>query len=153
VTLAARFVRTRGVRTNLGVRLLAAICIGLWVLSGTARGESEVAPVSRPAVATAAPVAKLPADQTTHHNLELSGRTLLIAATAGAIRLSNDKDEPRADVAFIAYQLENADRHTRPVTFVFNGGPGMASGWLQVGAIGPWRIAIGGDAGVPSAPP
>ena len=56
-------------------------------------------------------------------------------------------------MAFVAYQLEGADRRTRPVTFVFNGGPGMASGWLQVGAIGPWRIPIGGAAGVPSASP
>lgn len=96
---------------------------------------------------------RLPAEQTTHHVLELPGRTLKFTATAGAIRLSNDANEPQADLAFIAYQLEGADRATRPVTFAFNGGPGMASGWLQVGAIGPWRIAIGGANGVPSGSP
>ena len=96
---------------------------------------------------------KLPPDQTTHHVLELPGRSLRLNATAGSIRLSNDEGVAQADVAFIAWQLEGADRHTRPVTFVFNGGPGMASGWLQVGAIGPWRIPIGGDSAVPSASP
>ena len=56
-------------------------------------------------------------------------------------------------VAFIAYQMEGTDRLTRPVTFVFNGGPGMASGWLQVGAVGPWRISFGAANATHSAPP
>jgi len=96
---------------------------------------------------------RLPADATTHHALDLPGRTLHVAATAGAIRLTDDKDAPRADIAFIACQLEEADRAHRPATFVFNGGPGFASGWLNVGAVGPWRIPLGGDATVPSASP
>ena len=75
----------------------------------------------------------LPADVTTQHTLELPDRTLRFSATAGAIRLADDKGAPRADVAFIAYRLDGVDPRTRPVTFVFNGGPGMASGWLQVG--------------------
>lgn len=95
----------------------------------------------------------LPADITTHHTLELPGRTLHFSATAGAIRLMDDKGAPRADVAFIAYQLDGAAPLHRPVTFVLNGGPGFASGWLQVGAVGPWRIPFGGDAISPSASP
>jgi hypothetical protein len=39
------------------------------------------------------------------------------------------------------------------VTFAFNGGPGFASAWLNLGAVGPWRIALGGDATAPSASP
>jgi carboxypeptidase C (cathepsin A) len=96
---------------------------------------------------------RLPADVTTQHTLELPDRTLHFDATAGAIRLTDDKAAPRADIAFIAYQLQGAERTNRPVTFVFNGGPGFASGWLHVGAVGPWRIAIGGDAIAPSASP
>lgn len=41
-----------------------------------------------------------------------------------------------------AYTLDGADPATRPVTFVLNGGPGNASAWLQMGAVGPWRIAM-----------
>lgn len=89
------------------------------------------------------------ADATTHHALELPGRTLQFTAMAGAIPLSDEKGAQQAEVAFIAYLLDGADPLTRPVTFVFNGGPGMASGWLQVGAVGPWRIALG----APSASP
>jgi carboxypeptidase C (cathepsin A) len=90
--------------------------------------------------------ARLPADAVTHQSLDLPGRTLRFTATAGAIRLTDDHGAPNpaplADVAFIAYQLENTAPNTRPVTFVFNGGPGMASGWLNVGAVGPWRVPL-----------
>lgn len=102
-----------------------------------------------PAPAAADP-ARLPADAVTHQTLELPGRTLRFTATAGAIRLSDDRRTPLADVAFVAYQQADADRRTRPVTFVFNGGPGMASGWLQVGAVGPWRVQL---AAAPSTSP
>ena len=105
------------------------------------------APASRPA---AAPPKPLPAEAVTRHTLELPGRTLRFTATAGAIRLDTDKGAPRADIAFIAYQLDDADPRTRKVTFVLNGGPGVASGWLQVGAVGPWRIPFDGG---PSASP
>ena len=67
-------------------------------------------------------------------------------ATAGSIRLFDDKSEPQADIAYTAYQLDGADPLTRPVTFVFNGGPGAASAWLQLGSLGPWRLAINADA-------
>jgi carboxypeptidase C (cathepsin A) len=84
----------------------------------------------------------LPADITTHQVLALPGRELRFTAAAGSIRLRDAKDAPLTDVAFIAYQAEAADAATRPVTFVFNGGPGMASAWLQMGAVGPWRVHI-----------
>ena len=96
---------------------------------------------------------KLPPDSTTKQTLELPGRTLAFTATAGSIRLFDDKGEPQADIAYTAYQLDGADPATRPVTFLFNGGPGAASAYLQLGAAGPWRLAINGDAAIPSASP
>jgi carboxypeptidase C (cathepsin A) len=71
----------------------------------------------------------------------------------GSIRLFDDKGEPQADVAYTAYRLDGADPAARPVTFLFNGGPGAASAFLQFGAAGPWRLAIDGDAAVASASP
>ena len=96
---------------------------------------------------------RLPLDSTTRQTLALPGRTLDFKATAGSIRLFDDKGEPQADIAYIAYQLEGADPRTRPVTFIFNGGPGAASAYLQFGDAGPWRLPINGDAAVSSAPP
>jgi carboxypeptidase C (cathepsin A) len=130
--------------------IIASLTLG--ALAGRAAAQSSTNAPSRSAAPPADP-ARLPPDQTTRHTLELPDRTLHVAATAGAIRLSNDDNVAQADVAFMAYQLEGADPRTRPVSFVFNGGPGMASGWLQVGAIGPWRIPIGGSAGIPSGSP
>src|ERR1700676_4672684 len=96
---------------------------------------------------------RLPLDSTTRQTLALPGRTLDFKATAGSIRLFDDKGEPQADIAYIAYQLDGADPRTRPVTFIFNGGPGAASAYLQFGDAGPWRLPINGDAAVSSAPP
>ena len=96
---------------------------------------------------------RLPPDSTTKHTLDLPGRSLGFTATAGSIRLFNDKGEPQADIAYTSYQLEGTDRATRPVTFLFNGGPGSASAWLQLGNNGPWRLAINADAVTPSETP
>jgi carboxypeptidase C (cathepsin A) len=96
---------------------------------------------------------RLPPDSTTKQTLELPGRTLNFSATAGSIRLFDDKGEPQADIAYTAYQLDGSDRNNRPVTFLFNGGPGASSAWLQLGDAGPWRISIGGDRAVASASP
>ena len=94
---------------------------------------------------------RLPPDVTTKQTVTLSDRTLNFTATAGSIRLFNDKGEPEADIAYTAYQLDGGDPATRPVTFFFNGGPGASSAWLQLGAAGPWRIAFGSDGVSPSA--
>jgi carboxypeptidase C (cathepsin A) len=116
---------------------------------GGARARGDVSP-SSPATAEQH---RLPPDSTTKQTLALPGRTLAFTATAGSIRLFDDKGEPQADLAYTSYQLDGADARTRPVTFLFNGGPGAASAWLQFGDAGPWRLAFSGDAASSSASP
>ena len=111
-----------------------------------ARGDTPAAPA-------AAEAHRLPGDSTTKHTVTLPGRTLAFTATAGSIRLNDGKGEPQADIAYTSYQLDDAEAKSRPVTFVFNGGPGSASAWLQLGNVGPWRLPLSGDAAIPSAPP
>jgi carboxypeptidase C (cathepsin A) len=106
-----------------------------------------------PATPAAADQHKLPPDSTTKQSLDLPGRSLSFAATAGSIRLFDDKGEPQADIAYTSYQLDGTDRATRPVTFMFNGGPGAASAWLQFGNSGPWRLPINADQVTPSTSP
>jgi carboxypeptidase C (cathepsin A) len=92
----------------------------------------------------------LPGPATTDHRIDLPGRSLAFTATAGAIRLSDaEKDTPQADVAYVAFILKGAEASHRPVTFAINGGPGASSAWLNLGALGPWRLPIKD----PSAPP
>src|SRR5262249_40658558 len=83
-------------------------------------GQKGGGPASTPrASQAAAEQHKLPPDSTTKQTLELPGRTLAFSATAGSIRLFDDKGEPQADIAYTSYQLDGVDRATRPVTFVF----------------------------------
>jgi carboxypeptidase C (cathepsin A) len=105
------------------------------------------------ATPTSAEQRRLPPDSTTKQTLTLPGRTLSFTATAGSIRIFDDKGEPQADIAYNSYQVEGADRASRPVTFLFNGGPGASSAWLQLGDAGPWRLSISGEGAVSSASP
>jgi len=137
------------------------------LIAGQVRAEDAPAPAAAtgqkagqgprgaaaPAAQPAAEQHKLPPDSTTKQSLDLPGRNLAFTATAGSIRLFDDKGEPQADIAYTSYQLDGADRATRPVTFVFNGGPGASSAWLQLGNNGPWRLAINADQVTPSAAP
>jgi carboxypeptidase C (cathepsin A) len=97
----------------------------------------------------------LPADRSSHHRITLAGGRLLdFTATAGTTRLFNaGTGAPLADVATLAFRLDNSPARTRPVTFVFNGGPGYASGWMNLGGLGPWRLDMNAAAQAPSAPP
>jgi len=60
--------------------------------------------------------------------------------------------EPQAAVMATSYVLEGADPRTRPLCFAFNGGPGSASIWLHLGALGPKRVVVPDDATMPRAP-
>ena len=97
---------------------------------------------------------KLPDDSVTHHTLTLAGRTLHLTATAGSFRLTDPQGKPEADIAYLSYTLDASDPATRPVAFAVNGGPGASSAWLQLGALGPWRLALDGppSPSSPSAP-
>jgi carboxypeptidase C (cathepsin A) len=115
-------------------------------------GQKSGGRASAPAPAQSAEQHRLPPDSTTRQTLALPGRTLDFTATAGSIRLFDDKGEPQADIAYTSYQLDGTDHASRPVTFLFNGGPGASSAWLQFGAAGPWRISLAGGGAVSSAP-
>jgi carboxypeptidase C (cathepsin A) len=125
------------------------------VPSGQKAGQSQGGrrAAETPATPAAADQHKLPPDSTTKQSLDLPGRSLSFTATAGSIRLFDDKGEPQADIAYTSYQLDGTDRATRPVTFMFNGGPGAASAWLQFGNSGPWRLPINADQVTPSTSP
>jgi carboxypeptidase C (cathepsin A) len=97
---------------------------------------------------------RLPKDALTHQSVTLAdGRVLNFTATAGSMRLRDEKGQDEAVIGFVAYQLEGGKAQTRPVTFAFNGGPGAGSAWLDIGAIGPWRLPMEPGQMYPSAPP
>jgi carboxypeptidase C (cathepsin A) len=60
--------------------------------------------------------------------------------------------EPQAAVMATSYVLKGGDATKRPVCFAFNGGPGSASIWLHLGALGPKRVVVPDDGSMPMAP-
>jgi carboxypeptidase C (cathepsin A) len=96
---------------------------------------------------------KLPADAVTEHSLALpDGRVLAFKATAGSLPLVDEAGKLQAEIAYIAYTMPAKDGAARPVTFALNGGPGAASAYLNIGAIGPWRLPLEGTSISPSGP-
>ena len=60
--------------------------------------------------------------------------------------------EPQAAVMATSYVLAGTTAAARPVCFAFNGGPGSASIWLHLGALGPKRVVTPDDGSMPHAP-
>jgi carboxypeptidase C (cathepsin A) len=89
---------------------------------------------------------------TTRHSGTFGGKRLNYSATIGETLLKNKDGVPQAAIVTTAYVKEPRDP-SRPVTFLFNGGPGSGSVWLQMGAFGPKRVAIPSDARDDGAPP
>jgi len=84
--------------------------------------------------------------------MALGGETISYTVTASETYLRDEEDTPTASIFSVAYVREEADP-ARPVTFVFNGGPGSASLWLHMGAFGPKRVITPSDARDVGAPP
>ncbi|MFI4969797.1 MAG: S10 family peptidase [Lysobacterales bacterium] len=90
-----------------------------------------------------------PADRSVRETTTIDGRKLGYTATVGSLPVHDDKDRTIADVMFIAYTVPGKDR---PVTFALNGGPGAASVYLNLGALGPKRVQFGAEGDSPSDP-
>ena len=75
----------------------------------------------------------------TKHVLTLDGQRIAYTATAGTLILRDDKGKAKASMFYVAYVKDGADAK-RPVTFSFNGGPGSAAVWVQMGAFGPKKV-------------
>ncbi|MCC9647745.1 peptidase S10 [Rubrivivax sp. JA1029] len=89
--------------------------------------------------------------------LALADRRLDYAVSAEFIPVAGEGfdgalAEPQAAVMTTAYQLQGAAAGSRPVCFAFNGGPGSASIWLHLGALGPKRLVVPSDGSMPAAP-
>src|SRR5438132_6956798 len=89
----------------------------------------------------------------TKHEVHAGGKTLRYTATVGMMPIKNRDGEVEARIFFMAYTLdEGGPRAKRPLTFSCNGGPGSASVWLHLGAIGPRRVRMNPDGTMPAPP-
>lgn len=150
---------SRTAASRLGLAGLLTLAIGLGPLPAHAQhGPQADAPgqtqAKGPPQPRKAPEGRrLPPDATTEHSIDLpNGQTLKFTATAGSLALVDEEGKLQSEIAFIAYTKAGKpeDAAARPVTFGVNGGPGAASAYLNIGAIGPWRLPTDGPSISPS---
>ncbi|MEH3101300.1 S10 family peptidase [Sphingomonas adhaesiva] len=94
----------------------------------------------------------LPADRSIMQSARIGTRAISYRATVGTIPVRDDTGKEIAQVVYTAYTVPGGDAR-RPVTFAFNGGPGAASVYLNLGAIGPKRVQFGAQGDAPSDAP
>ncbi|HVH71069.1 MAG TPA: hypothetical protein VNB49_08185 [Candidatus Dormibacteraeota bacterium] len=89
----------------------------------------------------------------TDHSIRVGGQTISYKATASTTLLKNDKGDPTGLLYSVGYTKNDVnDLSTRPVSFLYNGGPGSATMWLHMGAFGPRRAYTVNGAFTPPAP-
>jgi len=80
------------------------------------------------------------------------GRKAIQNTATGKWTVLRKKEKPAAEIFSVSY-VAAGDDPGRPVTFVFNGGPGAASAYLHMGAVGPQRVDFPADGTLPTMPP
>lgn len=88
-------------------------------------------------------VAKASAVESAHpvqRSIPFRGGTLAYTVTPGTLTIRNDQGVPTGSIFYVAYTVKS-DK-PRPVTFLYNGGPGSSSMWLHLGSFGPVKIAM-----------
>ena len=81
----------------------------------------------------------------THHSARIGGQTINYTATAATYVIKDDAGNPKATFFFVGYTKDGvADIAKRPVSFVYNGGPGSASLFTHMG-MGPERVVLTED--------
>jgi carboxypeptidase C (cathepsin A) len=120
-------------------QVLLALVIGAASVGALAQERPDHA-AEKKAQASQSVLQLLPPDAVTEHSIEVPGGKLNYTATAGTFPLFDQSGERTAAIFYTAYVAKGADGANRPVTFVFNGGPGASATYLHLGLVGP-RIA------------
>lgn len=95
---------------------------------------------------------KKPQQSITYNTVTIDCKAIRYKAVAGTIVLKNTKDTPTVSMFYTAYFKEGEkDAAQRPITYLFNGGPGSATVWLHIGAFGPQRVFLN-ETGYTTAP-
>jgi carboxypeptidase C (cathepsin A) len=90
----------------------------------------------------------------TEHELKIGDSILKYKATAGYMTVKDENGKEKANFFFVAYEkiLNAAERNERPITYVFNGGPGAAAVWLHMGTAGPKHVQLLEEGHAPPPP-
>ena len=113
------------------------LCASAWTFVRSQDAANTSVPVPDPAVFVS------------HHQIQNGGKLVKYTATASETYLNNAEGKPEASFWSVAYEQDGVTNPAqRPVTFVFNGGPGSASMWLHMGLLGPKLVTVDSEAQV-----
>ena len=132
------------------IRLLAAALL-LTASAAHAQADKTTTTVEKKTEDTLS-LPPLPADKSVTQTARIGGRAVTYKATVATFPVRDDKGREIGQVVTTAYTVPGRDP-SRPVTFAFNGGPGAASVYLNMGAVGPKRVQFGAQADAPSNAP
>ncbi len=148
----------RGLKSALQTKVCSTVCVVALMATcfGQGRGGQGRPPGAAAEGAPATPAAPAPppveTTSKTQHSITIGGKKIAYTATAGTLILKKN-DKPWASMFYTAYRRDDVpDASKRPITFCFNGGPGAASIWLHMGALGPRRVEMGPDGEQPKPP-
>lgn len=145
-------------------KLRASLALGLALVSLAPAARAANKPVDAPQHPASAPDdADKPARASDHRlherqrettgSVQIGGQRIDYRAIAGLMAVDDSKEEPGATMSYVAYFKRGGSSNTpRPVTFLYNGGPGSATLWLHMGAFGPQRVVTANGLRGPAAP-
>jgi carboxypeptidase C (cathepsin A) len=115
-------------------------------------GHSDKTPAEKAAEAATATAPVVEAKSVTHHSVTIDGKAIAYTATAGTLTLRDEDGKPTASMFYVAYTADGPRTAARPVTFLYNGGPGSSSYWLHMGSFGPVRVRTASPDSTAAAP-
>ena len=87
------------------------------------------------------------------HSIKVDGKALDYTTTTGLMPIKDDEGNIKANLFYVAYTKDGVEDTTkRPLTIVYNGGPGSSTVWLHMGGLAPKRVKMQPDGGMPKPP-
>ncbi|MFN8574494.1 MAG: hypothetical protein U0132_20750 [Gemmatimonadaceae bacterium] len=129
------------------MRLLLAISAAL-VLAAPIASQAPAKPLPDSLTKPVPPESSV----VTPHTITMDGQIIRYSARAGNLLVKNDSGQAVGSFFYVAYTRDGSDLRKRPVTFVFNGGPGSSSVWLHMGSFAPVRVATNAPSYSPPPP-
>ncbi len=132
--------------------VVAAALVASVVVSAQTQNDQKAAPDLKPFEYTSQGSVRTPSGVVNYH--AVTGALVVHARGWDDAAAADDANNPTAEatMSYVAYFKTDADAATRPMTFLFNGGPGSATVWLHMGAFGPRRVVTADHTHTPPAP-
>lgn len=127
------------------LKFFLPFCASLFVLTAQAQVKKQTADtrISVDILKDTVINFKKPQRSITQGSVTVKGKRINYEAVAGTLILKNDLDTPTISMSYVAYfKNDEKEDAQRPLTFIYNGGPGSATIWLHMGAWGPQRVYI-----------